>query len=90
MTLYSEGKQFTCFDGSNTIPFEWVNDDYCDCRDASDEPGTAACDNGVFTCTNKGYKPVGIRSNRVNDGICGKLETAVEPRKWLVSLTFCG
>lgn len=28
---YSEG-DFTCLDGSDTIPFALINDDYCDCR----------------------------------------------------------
>lgn len=37
--FYEDGKSFTCLDGSKTIPFDRVNDDYCDCRDASDEPG---------------------------------------------------
>ncbi|CAN0020376.1 unnamed protein product, partial [Bubo scandiacus] len=41
--FYEASKPFTCLDGSATIAFAWVNDDYCDCRDGSDEPGTAAC-----------------------------------------------
>nr|XP_004667535.2 glucosidase 2 subunit beta isoform X2 [Jaculus jaculus] len=68
--FYEESKPFTCLDGSATIPFDQVNDDYCDCKDGSDEPGTAACPNGSFHCTNTGYKPLYIPSSRVNDGIC--------------------
>lgn len=69
-SLYSPTKDFTCFDGTNTIPFSFVNDDYCDCFDGSDEPGTSACLNSVFHCTNAGHRPQNIPSSRVNDGIC--------------------
>lgn len=68
--FYEESKPFTCLDGSSTIAFEWVNDDYCDCRDGSDEPGTSACPNGHFHCTNAGYRPQNIPSAHVNDGVC--------------------
>lgn len=37
--FYRERKSFLCIDGSRMIPFEQVNDDYCDCEDGSDEPG---------------------------------------------------
>lgn len=69
-SLYDSSKPFSCLDGSNSIPFEQVNDDYCDCRDGSDEPGTSACLNGQFACENIGYIVQMIPSGRVNDRIC--------------------
>uniref|UniRef100_A0A8C7TR12 Glucosidase 2 subunit beta n=1 Tax=Oncorhynchus mykiss TaxID=8022 RepID=A0A8C7TR12_ONCMY len=76
--FYEENKPFTCLDGSSTIPFDRVNDDYCDCRDGSDEPGTAACPNGSFHCTNAGFRPTFIPSSRINDGICDCCDTTDE------------
>ena len=47
-----ENNLFKCFTSSKLIPFEWINDDYCDCDlDGSDEPGTDACQNGKFYCS---------------------------------------
>eukprot|EP01025_Chloroclados_australasicus_P016017 TRINITY_DN1782_c1_g1_i8.p1 TRINITY_DN1782_c1_g1~~TRINITY_DN1782_c1_g1_i8.p1 ORF type:complete len:581 (-),score=115.58 TRINITY_DN1782_c1_g1_i8:515-2137(-) len=62
--------QFSCFDNSKTIPIKWVNDDYCDCFDGSDEPGTSACFNSVFFCRNRGYQPKYIYGVFVDDGVC--------------------
>ena len=66
-TLYNPAMDFKCFDGSNLIPFNQVNDDYCDCEDGSDEPGTAACPTGRFYCENAGHAALVLPSSRAGD-----------------------
>ncbi|GJJ07576.1 hypothetical protein Clacol_001779 [Clathrus columnatus] len=61
---------WTCLDGSSIIPWSAVNDDYCDCNDGSDEPGTSACVGTTFYCVNQGHIGAKIPSTRVNDGLC--------------------
>ncbi|XP_061704321.1 uncharacterized protein LOC133515756 [Cydia pomonella] len=65
---------FKCLKSDQYIPFEQVNDDYCDCDDSSDEPSTNACVNGTFYCdnqsSNKRVAPNSVPSSKVNDGIC--------------------
>ena len=62
------GESFIC--DEKMIPATKINDDYCDCADGSDEPGTSACKNSKFWCENKGYIGQYVFSSRVNDGIC--------------------
>lgn len=59
----------TC-DGNKVLTMNEINDDFCDCIDGSDEPGTSACNKGSFHCVNKGYRIIKISSSRVDDGIC--------------------
>ena len=61
---------FSCLDGSGKILSKAVNDNYCDCRDGSDEPGTSACSNGKFYCRNRGFVAKSIPSMFVDDGVC--------------------
>ncbi|TPX57524.1 hypothetical protein PhCBS80983_g03773 [Powellomyces hirtus] len=69
-TASASTDMFRCLDNSKEIPFVAVNDDYCDCPDGSDEPGTSACEKGVFHCKNENHLGADIPSSRVNDGIC--------------------
>ncbi len=64
--------RFFCADGLTNFPIAAINDDYCDCNDGSDEPGTAACSftSVTFFCRNVGWRPQKLRSSRVDDGIC--------------------
>lgn len=65
--------KFTCIRSLEVIDFQKVNDNYCDCLDGSDEPGTSACPNGLFFCANqvdlKNFKKA-VHSSMVNDGLC--------------------
>lgn len=47
MTKYQPNPMglFACLDGELSVSWSSVNDDYCDCNDGSDEPGTGACPN---------------------------------------------
>ncbi|KAK9062474.1 hypothetical protein SSX86_019660 [Deinandra increscens subsp. villosa] len=59
-----------CKDGSKSFTKAQFNDDFCDCPDGTDEPGTSACPSGKYYCRNVGHNPLSIFSSRVNDGIC--------------------
>lgn len=70
--------KFRCISTRKEIPFDRVNDDYCDCpEDGSDEPSTNACALGKFHCK---LSMLPIASSRVNDGICDCCDSSDE---WL-------
>nr|XP_022905260.1 glucosidase 2 subunit beta [Onthophagus taurus] len=64
---------FQCIKSGELISYDKINDDYCDCSDGSDEPGTNACGNGEFYCLFRGKYgkyPRKIPSDKVNDRVC--------------------
>ncbi|KAI3822954.1 hypothetical protein L1987_10556 [Smallanthus sonchifolius] len=67
--LWSSGT-IKCKDGSRTFTKSQLNDDFCDCFDGTDEPGTSACPTGKFFCRNAGHSALTLFSSRINDGIC--------------------
>uniref|UniRef100_A0AC35U0V9 Glucosidase 2 subunit beta n=1 Tax=Rhabditophanes sp. KR3021 TaxID=114890 RepID=A0AC35U0V9_9BILA len=77
--FYDSSKDFQCRDGSKNIPFDSVNDNYCDCDDGSDEPSTGACPDTFFYCSNDGFRPENIPSSRVGDTICDCCSGEDEP-----------
>ncbi|KZV46389.1 kinase C substrate family protein [Dorcoceras hygrometricum] len=67
---YYHGDYIKCKDGSKSFSRDRLNDNFCDCSDGSDEPGTSACPAGKFYCQNAGSTPRFLFSSRVNDDIC--------------------
>nr|CAD1828969.1 unnamed protein product [Ananas comosus var. bracteatus] len=67
---YYRSSVIKCKDGSKQFTRDQLNDEFCDCPDGTDEPGTSACPGGKFYCRNVGHAPLTIFSSRVNDGIC--------------------
>lgn len=62
-------------DPNIVLRFDQVNDDFCDCPDGSDEPGTNACLSDpqkplMFYCPNEGFFPGYIENFKLNDGVC--------------------
>jgi hypothetical protein len=70
IAAYDAAGTFSCLDGSGTIPLSKFNDNYRDCSDGSDEPGTSDGPPTDFYCQNDGFvaRPLGRWS--VGDGVC--------------------
>ncbi|EMG48940.1 hypothetical protein G210_0396 [Candida maltosa Xu316] len=72
--IVENGKQYWhCLnDTSIKLSFDQINDNFCDCPDGSDEPGTNACPKPLhkFYCGNEGHFPNYIDQFKVDDGVC--------------------
>lgn len=87
------GDSFQCLDGSGALIPAVLNDDFCDCADGSDEPGTAACAGQapsslevLYYCPNEGSQPQYVYPSRVNDGVCDCCDGSDE---WFKRLVVC-
>ncbi len=62
--FYKDPETFTCISNPTIkIHADRVNDDYCDCPDGSDEPGTAAC---AFLSSLSPSQPSTFKGNQIN------------------------
>ncbi|KAG0607835.1 hypothetical protein M758_8G058600 [Ceratodon purpureus] len=85
-----QGETIWCKDGSKSFPRERLNDNFCDCADGTDEPGTSACPNGKFYCQNIGSAPKLVYASRVNDGICDCCDGSDEYERRVDCANTCG
>ncbi|CAL9011791.1 unnamed protein product [Prunus brigantina] len=67
---YFASEVIKCKDNSKSFTRDRLNDNFCDCVDGTDEPGTSACPAGKFYCRNIGSTPQFLFSSRVNDHFC--------------------
>ncbi|GAV75977.1 PRKCSH-like domain-containing protein [Cephalotus follicularis] len=67
---YFSSEVIQCKDGSKSFTLDRLNDNFCDCLDGTDEPGTSACPAAKFYCRNVGSMPQFIYSSRINDRLC--------------------
>ncbi|XP_051151780.1 glucosidase 2 subunit beta isoform X2 [Andrographis paniculata] len=79
---YYEAEIIKCKDGSKSFTRDRLNDNFCDCVDGSDEPGTSACPSGTFYCRTMGSKPKFLFSSRVNDQFCGMCTFSCSPNAY--------
>ncbi|KAL4592912.1 hypothetical protein LXL04_005919 [Taraxacum kok-saghyz] len=67
---YFASEVIRCKDGSNSFTKDRINDEFCDCVDGTDEPGTSTSPAAKFYCRISGSTPRFLFSSRVNDQIC--------------------
>ncbi|XP_073991388.1 uncharacterized protein [Rhodnius prolixus] len=87
MQTNNDDQYFICHPSGVKISVNFINDDYCDCPDGSDETQTNACPEASFQCHHR-FKIVKVPSSRVNDGICDCCDGSDEDKsiKTLINL----
>ncbi|CAD6949478.1 unnamed protein product [Tilletia laevis] len=68
--LAGKADAWKCLNSSQEIRHSAINNNFCDCEDGTDEPGTSACTQSRFYCANEGHIPAYILSSRVSDSVC--------------------
>ncbi len=65
---YKSSESFTCISNPSVhVPYSQVNDNYCDCPDGSDEPGTSACSYlSPLSPPSPANRPVGDINNTIS------------------------
>ncbi|KAM7492197.1 hypothetical protein LguiA_035118 [Lonicera macranthoides] len=86
---YFASEVIKCKDGSNSFSRDRINDNFCDCLDGTDEPGTSACPAGKFYCRNVGSTPQFLFSSRVNDHICDCCDGSDEYERRIICPNTC-
>ncbi|KAF9588120.1 hypothetical protein IFM89_007596 [Coptis chinensis] len=86
---YLSKQLIKCKDGSKYFTKSRLNDNFCDCIDGTDEPGTSACPAGRFYCRNDGSRPQLLFSSRVNDHLCDCCDGSDEYDGGIICLNTC-
>ncbi|XP_027065132.1 glucosidase 2 subunit beta isoform X2 [Coffea arabica] len=86
---FYQSEVIKCKDGSKSFTKDQINDNFCDCPDGTDEPGTSACPAGKFYCKNVGSTPKFLFPSRINDQICDCCDGSDENDGTVICLNTC-
>ena len=64
------------------IPFSFVNDNYCDCSDGSDEPSTSACGSSTSSYFQCYVETKIVYASKIHDGICDCSDCSDESKQY--------
>lgn len=76
--MINRAAPFRCDNGETLLRMRHLNDDYCDCKDGSDEPGSSACPGGKFFCCGHFIHSSKVR-DKIVDCLCDHSDEASLP-----------